>query len=225
MILNEVKTEVSFLFTSMSVYYTLSSLLNSTSNASRIDFNWINSRYKFRVQFLDNEVAFGSFCWLLFNFIKIDKENLHSAMEIGSPSSSCTQGAKSVMNYETDDAQNDDNQFSKNGADSEDVLAVSMIKLYSAQDAFQIELQKLKDVGKTDHESAMLKAIEYLKVQIEVMVEEKKVLSEQMLLMKKLEDAEVKAIGLKMQAEKLKVTCEDILEKEQVWEVRNMQFQ
>ncbi|KAI3820429.1 hypothetical protein L1987_07976 [Smallanthus sonchifolius] len=49
----------------------------------------------------------------------------------------CMKGAKSVTNYEIDDAQNDDNQFSKNDADSEDVLAGSMIKLHSAQEAFQ----------------------------------------------------------------------------------------
>ncbi|KAI7734436.1 hypothetical protein M8C21_004085, partial [Ambrosia artemisiifolia] len=148
----------------------------------------------------------------------------------------------------------DENIISQHEAEYEDVFTVSMMKLYSAQDAFQIELQKLKDVGKEDHEIktrlnqnitvgdlkmeldelmkqklevevqhiAISKAIKHWKVRAELMEEQKKVLSEQMEMMKKVEDAESKAIELRMQAEKLQVTCEEILDKEQVWEARNM---
>lgn len=69
---------------------------------------------------------------------------------------------------------------------------------------------------------AISKAFEYFMVQVDLMMEHKKVLLEQMEMMKKVEDAEVKAVGLKMQAEQLKVICEEILLKEEVWEVRNM---
>ncbi|KAJ0751430.1 putative WPP domain-interacting protein/3 [Helianthus annuus] len=70
---------------------------------------------------------------------------------------------------------------------------------------------------------AISKAIEHWNVEYEVMVvEQKKVLLEQVEMMKKLEDAEEKAMELKMQAEKLQVICEEILEKEQEWEARNM---
>ncbi|KAK1406912.1 hypothetical protein QVD17_38521 [Tagetes erecta] len=153
-------------------------------------------------------------------------------MEIESPSSNFTQVNNSVTNY---DAKNDDD------------LAVSIIKLYSANKSFQTELHKLKDVGKSDHESgetisiqnedmkteteelmkqkmeidvqcvAISKAIEYFMVQVDLMMEHKKIVLEQIEMMKKVEDAEMKAIGLKMQAEQLKVICEEILLKEQVW--------
>ncbi|KAM0018357.1 putative WPP domain-interacting protein/3 [Helianthus debilis subsp. tardiflorus] len=70
---------------------------------------------------------------------------------------------------------------------------------------------------------AISKAIEHWNVEYEVMVvEQKKVLLEQVEMMKKLEDAEEKAMELKMQAEKLEVICEEILEKEQVWEARRL---
>ncbi|KAK9080721.1 hypothetical protein SSX86_000479 [Deinandra increscens subsp. villosa] len=171
-------------------------------------------------------------------------------MKIQSPSS----------NY---DIAGDENQFSKTDADSEDVLADSITNLYSATKSFEIELQKLKDVGNEKHESmnietslnglndlnsdaclqnlkieieetmrqkmeaevqfiAISKAVECFEVQRGMMVEQKKVVAEQMEMMKKVEDAELKAMELRIQAEKLQVTCEDILEKEEVWEVRNM---
>ncbi|MFS7940907.1 hypothetical protein Hanom_Chr05g00469841 [Helianthus anomalus] len=83
------------------------------------------------------------------------------------------------------------------------------------------ELMKQKIEVEVQH-VAISKAIEHWNVEYEVMVEQKKVLLEQVELMKKLEDAEEKAMELKMQAEKLQVTCEEILEKEQVWEARRL---
>ncbi|KAJ0790507.1 putative WPP domain-interacting protein/3 [Helianthus annuus] len=84
------------------------------------------------------------------------------------------------------------------------------------------EVMKQKIEVEVQH-VAISKAIEHWNVEYEVMVaEQKKVLLEQVEMMKKLEDAEEKAMELKMQAEKLQVTCEEILEKEQVWEARNM---
>ncbi|XP_076910684.1 uncharacterized protein LOC143568403 [Bidens hawaiensis] len=172
------------------------------------------------------------------------------------------QDTKSVTSFEIDD--DDEKQIDENEVDCEDVMTISMMKLYYAQEAFKIELHKLKDVGKDDYEScnpssniietetrlnqnitlddmkaeldelmkqkmavevqyiAMSKASEHFKVQVELMVEEKKVMLEQMEMMKRLEDAEVKAVEVKTKAEKLQVTCEEILEKEEVWEARNM---
>ncbi|XP_076942557.1 uncharacterized protein LOC143612455 [Bidens hawaiensis] len=170
------------------------------------------------------------------------------------------QDTKSVTSFEIDD---DEKQIDENEVDYEDVMTISMMKLYYAQEAFKIELHKLKDVGK-EHESgypssniietetrlnqhatlddmkaelnelmkqkmevevqyiAMSKAIEHYKVQAELMVGEKKVMLEQMEMMNRLEEAEVKAAEVKTKAEKLQVTCEEILEKEEVWEARNM---
>lgn len=178
------------------------------------------------------------------------------------------------------------------GSMDHDVLAVSMIKLQSAQEAIQREVQKLKDVGKEDlffmddsiqpsepsnlegweamlfeefrscessnifeiqtilkqnvvqgdlkteleeilkqrievevQYIAISEAIQQSKAgyvaQIELMVQQKKLALEHMEVMKKLECAESKARELKREAEKLKVTCEEILEREEVLKVQS----
>ncbi|KVH99211.1 hypothetical protein Ccrd_022550 [Cynara cardunculus var. scolymus] len=178
------------------------------------------------------------------------------------------------------------------GSMDHDVLAVSMVKLHSAQEAIEREVQKLKDVGKEDplflddsiqpsepsnlegcearlfeefqsgetsntfetqtilkqnlvqgdlkteveeilkqrievevQYIAISEAIQQLKAgyidQIELMVQQKKLALEHMEVMKKLESAESKARELKREAEKLKVTCEEILEREEVLKEQN----
>lgn len=106
------------------------------------------------------------------------------------------------------------------------------------------EVHKLKDVGKNDffeeletsetsnifeqnvvHEDLKTEVQSISKVitldQVEIMEQQKKLASEQMDLMNRLEVAESKTTELKKQSEKLKATSKEILDREEVWLARN----
>lgn len=168
--------------------------------------------------------------------VEIEKEKSHSTMESDSQSSNflskqSTNGREA--NGCHDDADNNGKQFRK--SDAEDVVAVSMLKLHSAQEALKREVQNLKDSGKDDplfldeEEEAsnaeaefevISKSMEHLD-QLKLMIaRQRKLASQQVETMNRVENAETKAVQLKKQAVRLNKTCQEILDKEEAFKLK-----
>ncbi|KAI3492935.1 hypothetical protein L1887_42430 [Cichorium endivia] len=145
-----------------------------------------------------------------------------------------------AANNEKQLGQNEaESEAEKNGGNhvDEDV----MMNFHSAQEALEREVEKLKDVWKEEPSvpeeyiletqttlnqnglEEILKQTMEVEVplskanvhQLELMLQHRKLASEQVETLKKVEDAENKALQLQRQTERLKETCQEILDKEE----------
>ncbi|PWA52859.1 hypothetical protein CTI12_AA450800 [Artemisia annua] len=148
--------------------------------------------------------------------------------------------SKCEADYENVMQEKDDND--------DDVVEVAMVKLHYAHEALEREVRELEGVLKDDplflddsiaESSNILKpqttinqsafVLDDLKTEVDEMIKQKVNLevqyialsSQHMDTMNRLEIAERKAIELRRQYDKLKMTCDKILDNEDVWNVRN----